>query len=730
MRFSNPIIITLILLTLAACGRSPDSRQPTSPSSAPLDRFSLAKGCYGLQAVATGNFVVTNGAGYTANSADVNTAEAFFMQAATLGKYLFFATDERLLTAGANVTGSTTPSDAAIWTIDFDATAEVFSINSDTTNQFLAVDANGNLTTRASAGPDTQFRFVATTKICAQYPEMPLGVIGDTYKGNGVDQPIIGFADVHTHQGMSSEMSYAGDVGPSAGGVLYGEVFHRFGVKHALEDCADFHGPNGARDANNILAVSPTSTHDTQGWPTFVDWPAPNALTHQVMYYRWVERAWLSGLRVMVNHGTNIAALCRIGQQYSTKSEADCDDMSVGVKQLEYLYEVQDYIDAQHGGPGKGWYRIVKSPQEARAVINDGKLAVILGLEFAQILDCGVTFNPDGTETRNCDEAQIDAELERMWNLGVRHIYPYHDIDSSLGGTGLFSDILNYLNFLDTGRYWETEDCRAYPEDEPFVREPGTEINSSVPGTGNDPVSQQIIGGLGGTAPIYTAGRHCNRRHVTDLGDYALRAMMSRKFIIDIDHAAYHSKDIMLDIADEQNPPYPMASSHDAHGGLTSDQAVRMLAAGGTIYPYKGNGIKHTEFLQDVKFWRNKAAQIDGSLATASPLGLGYGADGNGFGGHPGPRGGDSELIQYPITLFQGTGWGPQFDNIQPIQVDMLTIPESGKFWNIDEVGMAHYGLVADFVEEVRLEGGQEGLDALFNSAEAFVQMWERVYNR
>jgi len=173
-----------------------------------------------------------------------------------------------------------------------------------------------------------------------------------------------------------------------------------------------------------------------------------------------------------------------------------------------------------------------------------------------------------------------------------------------------------------------------------------------------------------------------------------------------------------------------MASSHDAHGGLTSDQAVRMLAAGGTIYPYKGNGIKHTEFLEKVKFWRNKAAQISGSQATVSPLGLGYGADGNGFGGHPGPRGGDAEPIQYPITLFQGAGWGPQFDNIAPIEVGLLTIPESGKFWHIDEVGMAHYGLVADFVEEVRLEGGQEGLDTLYNSAEAFIQMWERVYNR
>ena len=40
---------------------------------------------------------------------------------------------------------------------------------------------------------------------------------------------------------------------------------------------------------------------------------------------------------------------------------------------------------------------------------------------------------------------------------------------------------------------------------------------------------------------------------------------------------------------------------------------------------------------------------------------------------------------------------------------------------------MSHYGLVADFVEEVRIEGGQEALNALYNSAETYLQMWEQT---
>lgn len=57
-------------------------------------------------------------------------------------------------------------------------------------------------------------------------------------------------------------------------------------------------------------------------------------------------------------------------------------------------------------------------------------------------------------------------------------------------------------------------------------------------------------------------------------------------------------------------------------------------------------------------------------------------------------------------------------------------MPESGKTWHIDEVGTAHYGMAADYVEEIRLEGGREALDALYNSAEAYLRMWEQTYYR
>ena len=81
-----------------------------------------------------------------------------------------------------------------------------------------------------------------------------------------------------------------------------------------------------------------------------------------------------------------------------------------------------------------------------------------------------------------------------------------------------------------------------------------------------------------------------------------------------------------------------------------------------------------------------------------------------------------------PFELFSGPDWGPQFDDIDPITVDMLTIPgPNNRLWNVNEGGMYHYGMIADIVEEIRIEGGKDALDSYYNSAETYLQMWEQT---
>src|SRR3546814_1592265 len=51
-----------------------------------------------------------------------------------------------------------------------------------------------------------------------------------------------------------------------------------------------------------------------------------------------------------------------------------------------------------------------------------------------------------------CSSDLIDRQVDEIWDLGVRELFPYHDINSALGGTGIFNGLtLNLIGFLQTG---------------------------------------------------------------------------------------------------------------------------------------------------------------------------------------------------------------------------------------------------------------------------------------
>ena len=91
----------------------------------------------------------------------------------------------------------------------------------------------------------------------------------------------------------------------------------------------------------------------------------------------------MGGLRVFVNLFVENRQLCEL---YPLKQN-NCDEMTSVRLQNRDLEALEDYIDAQNGGPGKGWFRIVKDPFEARRVINEGKLAVVPGIEVSNLFD-------------------------------------------------------------------------------------------------------------------------------------------------------------------------------------------------------------------------------------------------------------------------------------------------------------------------------------------------------
>jgi len=711
MRPWSLVLVTLLSSALLlGCGSSEHPEGGDGPSPVPevptaKTRYDLANGCWALKSRATDGWCARNGSGYAMSAATAKAAEPFFLKPTALGKYMVYGKDRSFLTGdGSAVTTSTALAEPIDWTIDGDL-AQGYTLYSASEAGYLSTGTDGSLSLATSAGDAAKFDF-EWVEGCSDFPEVSTNTLGETFKGSGEDQPVLGFADVHVHISATDFL----------GGAHYGYPYSRFGVEDAVGSCQAKHGPNGRLDlVGNLYAGTPEATHDNIGWPSFIDWPAAHSLTHEAMYYKWVERAWKAGLRLMVNNLVENEVLCFLASTSQLQPLKNCNEMDSAVSQAGFMYRLQDYIDAQEGGPGKGWYRIVTSPQEARKVINEGKMAVVLGIEISHLFNCNVRYLANLTEVSGCTEADIDEQMDRLYDLGVRQMFPIHEFDNAFGGNGIFDGaILNVGNFVDTGKFWGTYDC---PEDD-YLYGAGA-IMTTVPGLGNDPLTALLLPILNGAVPLYNSSKlQCNSRSMTNLGEYAFKKMMEKKMIIEVDHLELKIKTQLLDIAEAQTPVYPLVSTHGGHGGISMAQAQRILAGGGLIYPYKGNGKQHVDMLN-----RLKPIKSDKYL-----FALGYGADTNGMGSQANPRGSEAVPVSYPFTLFQGSDWGSQFAKVAPVTFDEQVSGE--RAFDINAEGMAHYGLVADFVEEVRLEGGKEALDALYNSAEGYLQMWERTLNR
>ena len=218
-----------------------------------------------------------------------------------------------------------------------------------------------------------------------------------------------GYVDAHTH--LMSDVGFGGN-------IVCGATFSPNGIADALRDC-DYHYPTGQaallENLTNKEGGGPFDAHDPVGWPTFTDWPKWSSLTHQQMYYKWIERAWRGGLRVMVADAVNNNVLCSLPTQTNRYS---CDDMDTVRRQIAETKKLEAFIDAQYGGPGAGWFRIAYSSDQARAAVQQGKLAVVLGVEVSNPFGCKLTLGIPGC-TAAADRRRADGAARARGALDV-----------------------------------------------------------------------------------------------------------------------------------------------------------------------------------------------------------------------------------------------------------------------------------------------------------------------
>lgn len=382
------------------------------------------------------------------------------------------------------------------------------------------------------------------------------------------------------------------------------------------------HGTDGADDLLNT-AIS-DGTHDTNGYRASgsdpgMQWPTWNAVTTQQAYWEWLQRAHQHGLKMITMTAVNNAMLCNLGVGLSAFG---CGDDAAVVRQIQGAKALETYIDQKAGGPGQGFYRIVYNSSQAREAIEQGKLAVMLGVEVDTPKGC--------TSNMDCSE-QVASLVQGYYDMGVRSVFPVHVIDNAFAGTALYTSLFEFNNwFVNNHSFWDVTTACAVAGDsmtlswrdgirDVFTTELKVALVLSVPaaiaaigiaiGLGGVLLGPAIaalsplIAPLAAALPILglviaAAGAilavagilidivasmfahfgpvgasteaNCNNRPLTPAGELLINALIDHKMLIEVDHTDRRAFDRIMQIAEGRHYPGIVAG----HTGLMGAAAT------------------------------------------------------------------------------------------------------------------------------------------------------------
>jgi microsomal dipeptidase-like Zn-dependent dipeptidase len=437
------------------------------------------------------------------------------------------------------------------------------------------------------------------------------------------------------------------------------------------------------------------------------------------MWWEWIKRAKDGGLRVMVALAVNSHLLADAAETSgSYDDEQAIEDQIEAIKVLARNHPTD--------------FEIALNPADLRRIVSSGKLAVILGVETDNIGNFYAPANPTPSRVRynsTPNREEVVAEIDKLWNLGVRYIFPIHLTNNVFGGSAIYESSFNVANKYNTGKLFEIDTVNTtetgigfklksshetfsnsdnikniesgfeylmaglYDETSNFLNTFG--INANI-------LPNHIMPNVRGNYPKYTdPGEnigHRNKIGLTELGKFSIKYMMQKGMMIDIDHMSEKSADSTLIIASFFG--YPVNSGHNglrgANGtenGRTNQQLATIRNLGGLLG--LGHGGEASGFVSNYR----KASKIMGYRQIC------IGTDVNGF---------------YPLPD----------TSIHTINYDIVRLSKSAtgnKVWDYNKDGMAHYGLFPDFIEGVDKAGLTDNeLGTFFLSAEYFAQMWEK----
>jgi len=636
--------------------RGPSRPPRAAPVGSPSSSLAFANGCFAaFSAVAQGFVTSDGGGGYRAGARVPAEAMPFYFKPTGIGTYMIQDRDGKLVSLGdgASVVRGSAPGPPAEWA-PVASGAGQFALRATANGRWLAVDAGGTVDTGASADDRTRFRIDGRSG-CRPYPELPVSASGRAFSGVNPDGTVAGWADPHLHITADER----------AGGlVLSGGSFDRFGVTEALGHDADVHGPDGSLDAtgNLLRSGSPAGTHNTDGWPTFAGWPVFDTYTHQQVYYTWLQRAYLSGLRLVTAQLVEDQPLCQIEPRRSHS----CDETATIELELERLHAMQGYVDAQSGGPGQGWLRLVYDPAQARRVIEQGKLAVLIGVEASNPFGCS-----EYLDQPQCGRADVDRGIALYRQLGIRSMFIAHWVDNAFGGAALQSGatgtFIGAMQMEQTGMPFETGPC-----------------------------------------PEAGQGSQCNSKGLTDLGAYLVERLMDAHMLIEMDHLSERARLTVLSMAEARH--YPLVSSHTNTGGIwTSSDLQRLYALGGFATARPDTAARLAQTILGFQRY----------VPHGQFPGVGLGTDTGGFNSSPPPDPNAAhDPLHYPFRSYDGgVAFACQLAGSRTYNLNTDGVANYGLYADL----LAYMRQQKD---------GEAATRLLFRSAEGYLRTWQAAMSR
>lgn len=459
-----------------------------------------------------------------------------------------------------------------------------------------------------------------------------------------------GFADLHchpmSHLGFGRRLFWgAPDGGPIEGVLGHCEPAHGVGGTGILGAVG-----NPALTRFEDPGFGGALGHMTGGAPEFDGWPRFTTLIHQQMWVDWIRRAFDGGLRLMVALAVNNEFLAR-----ELGGVAPYDDVTVAETQLRAMSE----FAARH----EEWMAVALSPDDARAIIEGGRLAVVLGVE----VDSLGNWRGEG----DCNDEEVRRYLRHLHDdLGVRHLFPVHLADNALAGAAVYDDRFALLNRALNDDYMQIEDSSADGVEFRLEVDPGLAVDwYRSPVNFTDP-----LGGAYYRPPASyrtTPGGHANRRGLTAQGRTLIAEMMRLGMVIDVDHMSQRALHDTLDMAEAVR--YPVVSGHtgfrelrwhwqaDGRGETASVHKCanesqksaadmeRIARLGGMVAPVLSQGDGRDAASVDPAVPARVANDCAGSatswaqaylyaVAKMGGRGVAMGTDANGFNKLPGPR--------------------------------------------------------------------------------------------